>query len=106
MNNHRDSDEKEISLTKIIIESLNDRQFNAHISKVLTESMQQLVKTGRIRKKFVEEKEIYELQLLNQRKKELKAPWKGESRFDAPKTNLRDVSKKLQDKIKIKSQNR
>ena len=108
MKNYHEYDERKTSLTKIFemekIRSLNDRQFNAHISTVLSEAMQQLMYTGRSKKKFVDKKEIYALDLLNKREKELKAPWKGESRFEAPKMIVRDMSTKLQDKLKNSSQ--
>jgi len=98
MNIYHEYDKNKTSLTKIIqvekIQSLNDRQFNTHIDTVLTEAMQQLMNTGRNTKKFVNGKENYELQLLNKREKELKAPWKGESRFDTPQHKLKVNSQK------------
>jgi hypothetical protein len=79
-------DQNEVSLKEILdvtkMHSMNDKQFNTYVSHCLNTAMVYLTSSRRKKKKHIDESEMYKTCPLNKRMKPLKAPWKGESRFD------------------------
>ena len=82
------------------IESMNEKQFNVHVSSVLEEGMKQLVSTGDNRTKHITTYESHVISPLNKKMKALKAPWKGEDRFDSPDVIVGDANSHLRSRIK------
>jgi len=79
--NHEASFHEILQLEKMRF--MDERQLNAYISSMLKQAMHQMVKTKKQRKRDSDKEEkCSEVCLLNKRMKPLKAPWKGESRFD------------------------
>merc|ERR1719270_1551141 len=85
---------------------MNENQFKKHVTSVLDKAMKQLVHTGYDEKKNKKKSENYEVCLLNKRMKKLKAPWKGESRFDIPNDIVWDANTYLTEKIRIEKKSR
>ena len=83
---------------------MNNKQFNAHVSSLLQNTMDQLVSAKQGRKKIVNKTESVPCSL-NKKLKPLKAPWKGECRFDPPKIIVMETKKyspraKIEEKLR------
>lgn len=76
-----------LNFTKL--QSMNVKKFNGYTSSLLNQAMDQLMNPRRLRKKRVKKSET--VLLLNKKSKTLKAPWKGECRFDYPKVTVVDA---------------